>query len=104
MTEFQIVLYNILEINKEIRTAINEHNGKQSIARKCEQISSNKLKTIPLETELPFISKYHQLSFEERKNWNSFWMLSPIIGKKRLREGKDDFLIAITKMENKRPS
>lgn len=104
MTEFQIALNKVLEISKQIRTAINEHNGKHSIVRKCEQISYNKLKSIPLETELPFISKYDQSSFEERKNWYSFWIVSPIIGKKNLREGKSDFLIGITKVEKRRPS
>lgn len=104
MTEFQIALNNVLEISKQIRAAINEHNGKHSIVRKCEQISYDQLKSIPLETELPFISKYDQLSFEERKSWNSFWIVSPIIGKKNLREGKDDFLVAVTKIQHKRPS
>lgn len=104
MTEFQISLNKIVEISKRIHIAIKEHNGKQSIVRKCEQISYNQLKSIPLETELPFISKYDQPSFEERKNWDSFWIVSPIIGKKNLREGKDDFLVGITKIQHKRPS
>ncbi|MFN3756272.1 MAG: inositol monophosphatase family protein [Flavobacterium sp.] len=104
MTEFQIALKKILEINEQLLITIKEHDDKHSIVRKCEQISYNQLKSIPLETELPFISKYDQPSFEERKNWDSFWIVSPIIGKKNLREGKNDFLVGITKIQHKRPS
>lgn len=52
MTEFQIALIKILEINERLLITIKEHDGKHSIARKCEQISYNQLKSIPLETEL----------------------------------------------------
>lgn len=104
MTEFKIALNNILEINKQLQITIEEHDGKKSIVRKCEQISYKLLKSIALESRLPFISRCDQVDFEERKKWNSFWVLSPIIGKKELREEKSDFLIGITKIEKQRPT
>ena len=104
MTELSTVLNRIFELNRQLLLAIKEHNGKKSIVRKCEQISYNHLRSIALESQLPFISKFDQVDFEERKNWSSFWILSPIIGKKQLREGKSDFLIAITKIEKQRPT
>lgn len=104
MTEFQVALSKVLEIYKLIQSAIEEHNGRHSIVRKCEQTSYNQLKSIAIATDLPYLSKYDQLSFEERKSWSSFWILSPLIGKKQMREGKSDFLIGITKVEKQRPT
>lgn len=104
MSEFQIALKKISEINTQIRTAIGEHNGKKSIARKCERISYDGLKSIVLETQTPFLSKFDQKKYENRKNWSSFWMLSPIIGMKQLRQGETDFLVGITKVVEGRPN
>lgn len=42
--------------------------------------------------------------FEIRKQWNRFWIITPLLGKKNLREGKDDYVFAIAKIEDQRPA
>ena len=103
MTEFDKIIKIILEIGSEIIDTNREKN-RNSIGKKAEQISYERLKSFALQSKLPFISKFDKVDFETRKNWTSFWILSPIIGKKNLREGNDDFLIGITKIVNHRPS
>jgi|GEM_PF-2671782 3'(2'), 5'-bisphosphate nucleotidase len=93
----------ILETGYEVLKIKNEKNN-HSVSKISEQISYKRLKSFAVKSQLPFISKFDNDDFEIRKHWTSFWILSPIIGKKSLREGKDDFIIAITKIENKRPS
>lgn len=104
MKEFRIALQKFIISNNQIIKAVNEHRGRNSLTKKCEQINHNILKTIALDTQLPYISKHDQIDFEERKMWENFWLISPILGKKSVQEKKDDFLIAITKIENQRPT
>lgn len=103
MEEFEKAVNVILETGNQILNTINEKQ-RNSIVKRSEEISYKQLKTFALESQLPFISKYDKEHFDIRKNWTSFWILSPIIGKKNLREQKDDFLIGITKINKRRPS
>lgn len=103
MTEFEKTVKVILETGNQILNTINEKN-RNSIGKRSEQISYERLKSFALESQLPIISKFDKEDYDTRKNWNSYWILSPIIGKKNLREQKDDFLIGITKIKKQRPS
>lgn len=102
--EYETIINKVLMIGKYIQEIkLKFRKGNQSIARKCELYNSNQLKSIVTQMGYPCISKFDTPYYDERKKWDSFWLLSPLIGKKSFREGKDDFLFAITKIKNKRP-
>lgn len=103
MTEFEKAVKVILETGNQILNTLKQKN-RNSTRKKSEQISYERLKSFALESQLPIISKFDKEDYDTRKNWTSFWILSPIIGKKNLREQKDDFLIGITKIKKRRPS
>lgn len=103
MTEFNAAFKVISEIQKQFCSISNAHDGKAFSVRKSEINTYEILKLLALETQQPFISKFDQVDYDTRKHWESFWMLSPLLGKKQLREGSSDVLTAITKIENKRP-
>ena len=103
MKELNNIVKIIVETGNQI-VQIKDRKNKNSFINMSQQISYERLKYFALESKLPFISKFDKVDFEIRKNWNSFWILSPILGIKNLREEKDDFLIGITKIENQRPS
>lgn len=103
MTAFNAAFKVISEIQNQFHDIIKAHDGKTSLVKKCETTNYWLLKQIASETNLPYISKFEQVDFETREHWNSFWMLSPLLGKKQLREGSSNVLIAITKIENRRP-
>ena len=103
MTELEKAVNVILETGNQILNTIDKKNI-NSIGKRSEEIGYERLKSFALESQLPIISKFDKEDYDTRKNWNSFWILSPLIGKKNLREQKDDFLIGITKIKKRRPS
>lgn len=56
------------------------------------------------ETGLPVLSEEgKQLPFEQRKNWNRFWMVDPLDGTKEFIKRNGEFTVNIAMIENQSP-
>lgn len=92
-----------IQPGKEILKCREEHIGRKSLSKECEAASYDILKNILSPTRLPIISKFDKPEFNARKDWKEFWLISPLLGKKDLMEGKNDFAVSIAKISQKRP-
>jgi 3'(2'), 5'-bisphosphate nucleotidase len=55
-------------------------------------------------TKLPILSEEgEQYTFEERKNWETFWMVDPLDGTKGFINGGNEFAVNIALIENRIP-
>ena len=55
-------------------------------------------------TGIPIISEENkQLAYEERKNWNSCWIVDPLDGTKEFIKKNDEFTVNIALVENGKP-
>ncbi len=103
MNEFETVTKHALNAGHIILKTKKKYGMNYPAAKKCELYCYEELKNIALKTNLPVVSKFDRPDFECRKYWNRFWIIAPLLGKKNLREGKDDYLFTVTKIENQRP-
>jgi 3'(2'), 5'-bisphosphate nucleotidase len=64
-------------------------------------IASSLLQNFP---SIPVLSEESkQVPFEERKNWNRFWLIDPLDGTKEFVNRNDDFTVNIALIENGKP-
>ncbi|MBZ9730642.1 hypothetical protein LB467_13180 [Salegentibacter sp. JZCK2] len=103
MTEIEQAIRLIQCAGKEILRYRDTHTGNRSFSQRCETESYEVLKNLLYRTGLPIVSKFNNPDFDIRKDWEEFWLVSPLLGKKSLKEGKDDFAVSIAKISRKRP-
>ncbi|MBZ9630395.1 hypothetical protein LB465_06345 [Salegentibacter sp. LM13S] len=103
MTDLEQSVRLIERAGKEILRYRDAHTGNRSFIQRCETESYEVLKNLQSQTGLPLVSKFDNPEIDIRKDWEEFWLVSPLLGKKSLKEGKDDFAISIAKISHKRP-
>lgn len=103
MKDLEQAIKAIQLAGKEILKCSEEPNGSRSLSKECEAVSYDILNNLLSPTRLPVISKFDKPEFSTRKDWKEFWLISPLLGKKSLVEGKDDFAVSIAKISQNRP-
>lgn len=70
--------------------------------KKSNEIINQKLKE--LHPKIPILSEENkEVPYEERKEWNLFWMIDPLDGTKEFVNKNGDFTINISLIENQKP-
>jgi len=71
---------------------------------KADRLSHKIIKNLLINSGLPIISEEGKdLSYEERKNWNTFWMIDPIDGTKEFIKKNGEFTVNIALIESGQP-
>lgn len=70
----------------------------------ADRLSHKIISKILIKTGLPMISEEgRDISYEVRKNWNTFWMIDPIDGTKEFIKKNDEFTVNIALIEFGQP-
>lgn len=70
----------------------------------ADQLSHDVLvMALPKILNVPVLSEECSISYKERKNWETFWLIDPLDGTKEFLEGEKDFCINIALIRNQRP-
>ena len=67
----------------------------------ANDLISRELKKI--EKNLPVLSEESLVSWNERKNWDKYWLVDPLDGTKEFINKNDEFTVNISLIENNRP-
>jgi 3'(2'), 5'-bisphosphate nucleotidase len=88
--------------NNEIEVEYKEDESPLTLAdQQANTCIVNKL----INTNIPIISEENkQLPYEERKNWNSCWIVDPLDGTKEFINKNDEFTVNIALIENGKPT
>ena len=91
-------LYNSCE---EIEVDMKADNTPITIA---DRDAHNIIKSYLSQTRIPLLSEEgRDLLFEERRNWDLFWMVDPLDGTKEFIKGNGEFTVNIALMYNNEP-
>jgi 3'(2'), 5'-bisphosphate nucleotidase len=81
-----------------------ENKQDNSPLTKADRLSHEIIEGFLINTGLPIISEEGKdLSHEERKNWNTFWMIDPIDGTKEFIKKNGEFTVNIALIESGQP-
>lgn len=70
----------------------------------ADQLSHDVLMTaLPKILNIPVLSEECSIPYEERKRWETFWLIDPLDGTKEFSEGERDFCINIALIKNQHP-
>lgn len=103
MPEIKVAVKTILKAGQALMKEKSDMAGKSAQTKKCEEVSYCVLKEGLTATRLPLLSKFDALPYDERKVWEQFWMVAPLLGGKSFRAGRNDYLISVTKIMGNRP-
>ncbi len=95
---------SILEVykNEKIDSELKSDLSPLTLADKN---SHNEIVKILETTEIPILSEEGKsISFNERKNWDRFWLIDPLDGTKEFIKKNGDFTVNIALIENGRPT
>lgn len=82
-----------------------EKKGDDSPLTKADKLAHNVIeKKLTEETEFPILSEEGaNIAFEERKNWEYFWMVDPLDGTKEFIKQNGEFTVNIALIHNNKP-
>lgn len=82
-----------------------EKKGDDSPLTKADKLAHNVIvKKLTEETEFPILSEEGaDIAFEERKNWEYFWMVDPLDGTKEFIKQNGEFTVNIALIHNNQP-
>jgi len=87
--------------NSDFEVEFKSDNSPLTIAdKRAQQVISEHLST----TGIPILSEEGRtIDFEERKNWNIFWLVDPLDGTKEFVKRNDEFTVNIALIESNSP-
>jgi 3'(2'), 5'-bisphosphate nucleotidase len=81
-----------------------ELKGDQSPLTKADKLSHNVIEQILAVTNLPVLSEEGKtISYQERKNWEYFWLVDPLDGTKEFLKRNGEFTVNIALMHKNAP-
>lgn len=81
-----------------------EFKGDNSPVTTADKLADNLINEILKETDLPILSEEGlKYSFQERKNWNQYWLVDPLDGTKEFIARNGDFTVNIALIESNKP-
>ncbi len=101
-----------IKAGKEILSIYNDPQSDFSIERKADnspltiadKASHRIINELLQDTNLPLLSEEgKQISYAERKNWESFWLVDPLDGTKEFIKRNDEFTVNIALITNGKP-
>lgn len=67
----------------------------------ADRLAHNKIKEVLGETRIPILSEEgREILYEERKNWEMFWLVDPLDGTIEFIKGNNEFTVNIALMQN----
>ena len=67
----------------------------------ADRLAHNKIKEVLGETRIPVLSEEgREMLYEERKNWDMFWLIDPLDGTIEFIKGNNEFTVNIALMSN----
>lgn len=67
----------------------------------ADRLAHNKIKEVLGETRIPILSEEGRtMLYDERKNWDMFWLVDPLDGTKEFIKGNNEFTVNIALMVN----
>lgn len=67
----------------------------------ADRLAHNKIKEVLGETRIPILSEEgREMVYEERKNWEMFWLVDPLDGTIEFIKGNNEFTVNIALMQN----
>lgn len=114
MTEdfLAIAVTSAINAGREISRIYNDPDTDLSIEKKsdnspltvADKASHIIIKLLLEQTGLPILSEEgRNISFEERKNWKSFWLVDPLDGTKEFIKRNGEFTVNIALINNRKP-
>ena len=96
---FEILeVYGTADFNVELKS---DHSPLTIADKRANAVIMNILE----ETNIPILSEEGKsISYEERKNWNTFWLVDPLDGTKEFIKRNDEFTVNIALIENGIPT
>ena len=93
----------ILEVYKKVEPQVNCKKDKSPVTE--ADIVSNEiiLKGLKEVSKYPILSEETIIPYEERKNWNKFWLVDPLDGTKDFLVKNNQFTVNIALIENRKP-
>ena len=93
----------ILEVYKKVDPQVKYKKDDSPVTE--ADIVSHKiiLKGLKQISDYPILSEEAEISYEERKNWNKFWLVDPLDGTKDFLVKNNQFTVNIALIENKKP-
>ncbi len=93
----------ILEVYKAVNPEIKYKKDDSPVTE--ADIASNEiiLKGLKEFSDIPILSEEAEISYEDRKNWNKFWLVDPLDGTKDFLAKNNQFTINIALIENRKP-
>ena len=71
----------------------------------ADRLSHSLIKEYLAQTRIPLLSEEgRQMLFDERKDWDMFWMVDPLDGTKEFIKGNNEFTVNIALMVSSRPA
>jgi 3'(2'), 5'-bisphosphate nucleotidase len=87
--------------NSDFDVEFKSDNSPLTIA---DKMAHNVIVEVLSQTKLPILSEEGKtISFEERKNWDLFWLVDPLDGTKEFVKRNDEFTVNIALIENNSP-
>lgn len=81
-----------------------EQKGDNSPLTRADKAAHEKIQSILKETELPLLSEEGKdIPFEERKDWDYFWMVDPLDGTKEFIKRNGEFTVNIALIHQNKP-
>ena len=69
----------------------------------ADRLAHNKIKEVLGETRIPILSEEgREMQYEERKNWEMFWLIDPLDGTIEFLKGNNEFTVNIALMVGNR--
>ena len=82
--------------NEEYEIKVKSDNTPLTIA---DRLAHNKIKEVLGETRIPILSEEgREMLYEERKNWEMFWLIDPLDGTIKFIKGNNEFTVNIALM------
>jgi len=112
MTIFNTAISAAIKAGNEILKIYNDPSSDFSVEKKADnspltiadKASHRIIEELLKTTNLPVLSEEgRSISFEERKNWQQFWMVDPLDGTKEFIKQNGEFTVNIALIENTQP-
>ena len=69
----------------------------------ADRLAHNKIKEVLGETRIPILSEEgREMLYDERKNWDMFWLVDPLDGTVEFIKGNNEFTVNIALMSDNR--
>ncbi len=93
----------ILEVYKSVDPDVKYKKDDSPVTE--ADIVSNEIiiKGLKAFSDIPILSEETEVDYEERKNWNQFWLVDPLDGTKDFLVKNNQFTVNIALIENRKP-